>query len=169
MPLWAGLSPQASYPLMPGEVKGTFVPFEVDLSLPGATAATGRLFKNVDGIKFLNHPGGCGGTRQDGALLARLLAAYADHPNVGGVTVLSLGCQILQVQDLLDAVHARNPLRDVTVGGGSLPALSPPRVLNRKAAATARPAMKDGSAFFFSSVALISPISSARVSAMADR
>jgi altronate hydrolase len=84
----------------------------VDLSLPGATAATGRLFKNVDGIKFLNHPGGCGGTRQDGALLARLLAAYADHPNVGGVTVLSLGCQILQVQDLLDAVHARNPRFD---------------------------------------------------------
>jgi altronate hydrolase len=81
-------------------------------SLPPAVAQTERLFRNVDGIKFLNHPGGCGGTRQDAALLGRLLAAYADHPNVGGVTVLSLGCQNLQVQDLLDALTARNPRFD---------------------------------------------------------
>src|SRR6188508_1357562 len=58
-----------------------------------------RVFKNIDGIKFLNHQGGCGGTRQDAAILGKLLAAYADHPNVGGVTVLSLGCQNLQVKD----------------------------------------------------------------------
>src|ERR1051326_1726733 len=56
-----------------------------------------RVFKNVDGIKFLNHDGGCGGIRQDSAILSRLLAAYADHPNVAGITVLSLGCQHLQV------------------------------------------------------------------------
>src|SRR5262249_8771325 len=54
-----------------------------------------RIFKNVDGIKFLNHQGGCGGIRQDSAILSKLLAAYADHPNVGGVTVMSLGCQHL--------------------------------------------------------------------------
>jgi hypothetical protein len=58
-----------------------------------------RPFKNIDGIKFLNHQGGCGGIRQDAAVLSKLLAAYADHPNVAGVTVLSLGCQNLQVQD----------------------------------------------------------------------
>src|SRR6266487_1613596 len=57
-----------------------------------------RFFKNIDGIKFLNHSGGCGGTRQDAATLSSLLAAYADHPNVGGVTVLSLGCQHLQTE-----------------------------------------------------------------------
>ncbi len=68
-----------------------------------------RVFKNVDGIKFLNHQGGCGGTRQDSALLSQLLAAYADHPNVAGITVLSLGCQHLQTQNLLDDVKARNP------------------------------------------------------------
>jgi len=83
-----------------------------DLSLPGVTVRADRPFKNVDGIKFLTHPGGCGGTRQDAALLGRLLAAYADHPNVGGVTVLSLGCQNLQVQDFLDAVRVRNPRFD---------------------------------------------------------
>ena len=69
-----------------------------------------RIFKNVDGIKFLNHQGGCGGTRQDAATLSALLAAYASHPNVGGVTVLSLGCQNLQVQDLMDDIVKQAPL-----------------------------------------------------------
>jgi len=68
-----------------------------------------RLFKNVDGIKFLNHQGGCGGTRQDAGILGKLLASYADHPNVAGVTVLSLGCQNLQVQDFLNDLKQRVP------------------------------------------------------------
>ena len=68
-----------------------------------------RLFKNVDGIKFLNHQGGCGGTRQDSEILQNLLAAYADHPNVGGVTILSLGCQHLQSNDFVAAIKKRNP------------------------------------------------------------
>jgi altronate hydrolase len=68
-----------------------------------------RYFKNVDGIKFLNHQGGCGGTRQDADTLSKLLVAYADHPNVAGITLLSLGCQHLQVQDFLDDLKIRNP------------------------------------------------------------
>ncbi|WP_316765620.1 altronate dehydratase family protein [Pedobacter frigiditerrae] len=68
-----------------------------------------RPFKNIDGIKFLNHQGGCGGIRQDAAVLSKLLAAYADHPNVAGVTVLSLGCQNLQVQDFTKDLKERNP------------------------------------------------------------
>ena len=81
------------------------------LDLAPSTLSNGheeRLFKNVDGIKFLNHQGGCGGIRQDAAILSKLLAAYADHPNVGGVTVLSLGCQNLQVQDFLNDLKAHN-------------------------------------------------------------
>lgn len=68
-----------------------------------------RLFKNIDGIKFLNHQGGCGGIRQDAAVLSKLLAAYADHPNVAGVTVLSLGCQNLQLSDFAADLKERNP------------------------------------------------------------
>src|SRR5205085_9313896 len=69
-------------------------------------------FKNVDGIKFLNHQGGCGGTRQDAATLSALLAAYADHPNVAGITILSLGCQNLQTKFLLEDIRLRNPAFD---------------------------------------------------------
>lgn len=74
-----------------------------------------RIFRNVDGIKFLNHQGGCGGTRQDAAALSMLLAAYANHPNVGGITVLSLGCQHLQVRDFLTDITRLNPAFDKPV------------------------------------------------------
>ncbi|WP_279295646.1 UxaA family hydrolase [Paraflavisolibacter caeni] len=79
---------------------------------PVAAKSSARVFKNIDGIKFLNHSGGCGGTRQDAATLSALLAAYADHPNVGGVTVLSLGCQHLQVENFLSDLKKRNPSFD---------------------------------------------------------
>ncbi len=71
-----------------------------------------RIFKHVDGIKFLNHNGGCGGTRQDAATLSKLLAAYANHPNVAGITLLSLGCQHLQTQDLINDIRKTNPSFD---------------------------------------------------------
>ncbi|TCD02772.1 UxaA family hydrolase [Pedobacter psychroterrae] len=82
--------------------------FQAD-SLSALNPVSNRVFKNVDGIKFLNHQGGCGGTRQDSAVLSNLLAAYADHPNVGGITILSLGCQHLQANDFLDDIKTRNP------------------------------------------------------------
>lgn len=84
----------------------------IDFSANGGSAKTERVFKNVDGIKFLNHSGGCGGTRQDAATLGALLAAYADHPNVAGITLLSLGCQHLQVADFTTDLKARNPQFD---------------------------------------------------------
>jgi altronate hydrolase len=78
------------------------------VSLPAANGETKRLFPHVDGIKFLIHEGGCGGTREDAAVLSKLLAAYADHPNVGGITVLSLGCQNLQVNQFFDDLKNHN-------------------------------------------------------------
>ena len=80
---------------------------ETSIQLTPGTISN-RIFKNVDGIKFLNHNGGCGGTRQDAATLSALLASYANHPNVGGITVLSLGCQHLQVQDFLNDLKKQN-------------------------------------------------------------
>ena len=79
-----------------------------DIDLTSSSLKSDRFFKNIDGIKFLNHTGGCGGTREDAATLGSLLAAYADHPNVGGVTILSLGCQHLQVEYFLNDLKKRN-------------------------------------------------------------
>ena len=78
--------------------------------LPSQTdAPQHRVFPNIDGIKFLTHQGGCGGTRQDSGALAGLLAGYMNHPNVCGVTVMSLGCQHLQVAELKEELYKRNP------------------------------------------------------------
>jgi altronate hydrolase len=68
-----------------------------------------RLFKNIDGIKFLTHEGGCGGTRQDSEALCALLAGYLHNPNVAGATILSLGCQHAQTEILLTKLRALNP------------------------------------------------------------
>ncbi|MBK6825456.1 MAG: altronate dehydratase [Chitinophagaceae bacterium] len=82
---------------------------QVNLFEPDHRPAANRVFKNIDGIKFLNHQGGCGGTRQDAGILGKLLASYANHPNVAGVTVLSLGCQNLQTNDFLGELKSFNP------------------------------------------------------------
>jgi altronate hydrolase len=72
-------------------------------------AALPKLFANVDGIKFLTHEGGCGGTREDSRNLCALLSGYIHHPNVAGATVLSLGCQNAQVTILREELERRDP------------------------------------------------------------
>ncbi|HLQ77866.1 MAG TPA: UxaA family hydrolase [Terriglobia bacterium] len=51
-------------------------------------------FPNVDGIVAIPHNKGCGcpdGSNID--VLLRVLSNYADHPNVGGVILMELGCE----------------------------------------------------------------------------
>jgi altronate hydrolase len=78
-------------------------------SIHSAPADVARVFPNIDGIRFLTHEGGCGGTRQDAQALCGLLAGYIHHPNVAGATVLSLGCQHAQGSMLMDELRARDP------------------------------------------------------------
>lgn len=68
-----------------------------------------RTFKNVDGIKFLSHQGGCGGDRNDSETLCNLLAGYVTNSNVAGATILSLGCQNAQFKLLDAAIKKRSP------------------------------------------------------------
>lgn len=51
-------------------------------------------YPNVDGVVAIPHNKGCG--CQDGSTLdvmMRVLSNYADHPNVGGVVLIDLGCE----------------------------------------------------------------------------
>lgn len=81
----------------------------VEFSDDASLEHTDRIFPNVDGVKFLTHHGGCGGTRQDAQALCGLLAGYITHPNVAGATVLSLGCQNAQVAMLQEEIQKRSP------------------------------------------------------------
>jgi len=69
-----------------------------------------HIFQNVDGIKFLTHETGCGGTNQDTDALCDLFAGMIVNPNVAGVTVLSLGCQKSQIDYLKEQILKRDPL-----------------------------------------------------------
>ncbi len=75
----------------------------------GSEPQRSRVFENIDGIKFLLHEGGCGGTREDANNLCGLIAGYINHPNVAGATVLSLGCQNAQIGLLRNQIEKRNP------------------------------------------------------------
>lgn len=72
------------------------------------TSTSTDVFENID-VKFITHPGGCGGIRQDSESLAKLLAGYVNNPNVAGATVLSLGCQNLQISIFKEALDIINP------------------------------------------------------------
>jgi altronate hydrolase len=70
---------------------------------------------DVDGVIALTHSTGCG-MQPDGAgmaVLRRTLAGYVDHPNVGGVLVLGLGCEDNQVRALTSQL-ARTDIPIVT-------------------------------------------------------
>jgi len=79
-----------------------------DISVETDEIKKQRIFHNVDGIKFLTHEGGCGGTRQDARALCGLLAGYVTHSNVAGATILSLGCQNAQVEILQEEIKKRD-------------------------------------------------------------
>ena len=67
------------------------------------------LFKNIDGIKFLTHESGCGENKDESDNLCSLLAGYCLNPNVGGITILSLGCQNSQISLFQQKLNEKDP------------------------------------------------------------
>jgi len=109
-----GLAPANAYRRQVSELVGRFRSgslSNLEASNPESTvpeSSRSRVFENVDGVKFLIHEGGCGGTREDSNNLCGLIAGYSHHPNVAGVTVLSLGCQHSQASILREQIKQRN-------------------------------------------------------------
>lgn len=78
-----------------------------DINAQDSEKNTKKVFPNIDGVKFLTHDMGCGGTQEDAIALCGLLAGYITHPNVAGATVLSLGCQHAQYSMLQKEIDKR--------------------------------------------------------------
>lgn len=91
-----------------GISKDDLLSMDLDIA-SGDIEAENRVFPNVDGVKFLTHSLGCGGTKDDAINLCGLLAGYITHPNVAGATVLSLGCQNAQIPLLKEQIAKRDP------------------------------------------------------------
>jgi len=64
---------------------------------------------NIDGIVPIVHGGGCGMSAKDEgyATLFRTLAGYARNPNFGGILLVGLGCEVMQVADLVGREQLR--------------------------------------------------------------
>lgn len=61
-------------------------------------------FPNIDGVVAFTHETGCG-MRSDGEgyeTLLRTFNGYARHPNFGGVMMVGLGCETMQVQRVME-------------------------------------------------------------------
>jgi altronate hydrolase/galactarate dehydratase len=86
-----------------------------------AAEKTGLLdaYENVDGIVPIVHGTGCGmsGDNEGYATLFRTLAGYAQHPNFGGILLIGLGCEVMQVADLVGGqpIRADGALRYMTI------------------------------------------------------
>ncbi len=71
--------------------------------------AVARPFPHLDGVRCITVTSGCGGAASDSMTMCDVLAAYADHPNVMGVTVFALGCEKARIVDFQQALKQRNP------------------------------------------------------------
>ncbi|MEM5530248.1 altronate dehydratase family protein [Gammaproteobacteria bacterium AS21] len=61
-------------------------------------------YPNIDGIVPIVHSTGCGMSNQGEGYetLHRTLTGYADNANFGGILLVGLGCEVLQVSSLVD-------------------------------------------------------------------
>jgi altronate hydrolase len=69
-----------------------------------AEKAVLRDYPNIDGIVAFTHGSGCGmaGSGEGFELLRRTIWGHAVHPNVGGVLLLGLGCEVVQLPKLME-------------------------------------------------------------------
>lgn len=68
-----------------------------------------RAMTHVDGIVPIVHGSGCGMSGQDEgyATLFRTLQGYARNPNFAGILLVGLGCEVMQIPDLIGAARMR--------------------------------------------------------------
>lgn len=65
----------------------------------------------VDGVHAFTHPFGCSQLGDDLDRTERLIASLARHPNAGGVLIVGLGCESLQLKRLLASLGPVDPAR----------------------------------------------------------
>ena len=62
-------------------------------------------FPNIDGVVPITHGTGCGmaGQGEGFEYLLNTIGGYARHPNFGGVLLIGLGCEVLQIDAVLES------------------------------------------------------------------
>ena len=69
-----------------------------------------RDYPNIDGVIAFKHTSGCANDPgEPTAVLQRVLAGIARHPNIGGYLLVGLGCEVNQVQAVVKNQHLDEP------------------------------------------------------------
>jgi len=97
------------------------------LVLPTVSCVNGvinRISREVPEAVWVTHAHGCGrGGPRDLQILFRVLSGLVHHPNVGGVVLIGLGCEVSNTKNLFPAIkEAGKPVEifNVQEDGGSL-------------------------------------------------
>jgi altronate hydrolase len=69
-----------------------------------AERASAQFDGRIDGIHAITHPFGCSQLGDDLNNTQNILASLAQHPNTGGVLIVGLGCESLQMKRLLGSI-----------------------------------------------------------------
>jgi altronate hydrolase len=86
-------------------------------------------FPNVDGVIAFSHMSGCGMAKSGRGMdnLQRTITGYAQHPNFAAVLLVGLGCEVNQIDPLLESAGLTTSARLQTLGiqdaGGTLAAI----------------------------------------------
>ena len=102
----------------------------------------------VDGVVAITHGSGCGmsGSGEGIAILRRTLRGYAAHANFAAVLVIGLGCEVNQVDTLVESLHAPpDRLRTMTIqdAGGTREAIAEGTAIVREMLAAANTARRE--------------------------
>lgn len=82
----------------------------------GELRATMRCYEKpdwIDEVKLLEHPYGCSQLGGDMENTAGILAGLANNPNAAGVLLVGLGCENLQMCDLLERITDKGKVRSI--------------------------------------------------------
>ncbi len=86
-------------------------------------------FPNVDGVVAFSHMSGCGMAKAGRGIdnLRRTIAGYATHPNFAAVLLVGLGCEVNQIEPLLEgaALEPNEHLKTLGIqdAGGTMAAI----------------------------------------------
>jgi len=82
--------------------------------------------EGVDGVVALTHGSGCGmaGSGPGWDILRRTLTGYARHPNVGGVVLVGLGCEVNALASLVEEIDVPVSAFTIQDAGGTAAAVN---------------------------------------------
>ena len=75
-------------------------------SVSCANGVVNAIGRSLPGVKAVTHTEGCGRGLADVALSTRTLIGLGSNPNVAGVLLVGLGCEVIRVSDLAAAIAA---------------------------------------------------------------